>query len=149
MASTYTQILYHIVFSVKDRRPAIVGERRKDLYAYIWGIHKQLNCHMYRIGGVEDHVHILVSLHPMIALSRLVREVKTGSTGWIRREGVFDRWPGWQDGYAAITASISERDAIVQYIKGQVEHHRKVSFLDEYRKILTDAGIRFDERYLV
>ncbi len=149
MANTYTQILYHVVFSVKDRANGIKSERRDDLYAYIWGIHKKLDCHLYRIGGVENHVHILTSLHKSLPLTRYIEQVKTGATGWIRREAVFTNWPGWQDGYGAFTASWSDKDDIIDYIKNQEEHHRKVTFEEEYRALLTKAGIEFDERYLL
>ena len=148
MANTYTQILYHIVFSTKDRRPSITKERRDDLYAYMWGVQKKLKCHLYRIGGVDDHVHILTSLHPTLALSAYVEKMKTGATNWIRRENVYRNWPGWQDGYGGFTASWAERDGIIEYIKSQEKHHQMVSFLDEYRQMLTEAGIEFDDRFL-
>ena len=149
MANTYTQILYHVVFSTKDRRSAIGHERREDLYRYIWGIHKKLKCHLYRVGGVNDHVHILTSLHPTLALATYVEKVKTGATNWIRRENVFTHWPGWQDGYGAFTASWADKDEIIEYIKSQPEHHQHVSFVDEYRRLLEQAGVDFDEKYLV
>lgn len=148
MANTFTQILYHIVFSTKDRVPAIRRERREELYKYIWGIHKNLNCPLHRIGGVEDHVHLLITLHPQIALAEYVREIKTASTLWIRRDAVFADWAGWQDGYGAFTASADGRDALIEYIKTQDEHHRKLSFLDEFRTLLEKAGVRYDPKYL-
>jgi REP element-mobilizing transposase RayT len=149
MANTYTQILYHIVFSTKDRSRCILPDRRADLYAYMWGIVKELNCHLYRLGGIEDHVHILTHLHPRVALSSYVEKLKSGSTNWIRRENVFQQWPGWQNGYGGFTLSIKEKDAVIDYIKGQEEHHRTESFVDEYKRLLTEAGIAFDERYLL
>ncbi|MEA3209604.1 MAG: REP-associated tyrosine transposase [Chthoniobacter sp.] len=148
MANTYTQIFYHIVFSTKNRVRCINKERQDDLYGYIWGIHKNLNCHLYRIGGVEDHVHILTSIHPTVALADYIESVKTGSTSWIRREDVFRDWPGWQDGYAAFTASFAEKDALIEYIKRQEEHHQTVSFLEEYQAHLEQAGIAYDPKYL-
>lgn len=149
MANIYTQILYHVVFSVKDRANAIKPDRRDDLYAYIWGIHKKLDCHLYRIGGVENHVHILMSLHKSLPPTRYIEQVKIGSTGWIRRETVFAHWPGWQDGYGAFTASWRDKDDITEYIKSQEEHHRTVTFEEEYRALLMKAEIDFDERYLL
>ena len=149
MANTYTQILYHIVFSTKERRPSIREDRQEDLYRYVWGIHKNLKCHLYRIGGVADHVHILTSLHPTLPLATYIERVKTGATNWIRREQVFPRWPGWQDGYGAFTASWRDKDSIIEYIKSQPKHHRTVSFADEFRELLTCAGVEFDERYLL
>ena len=126
MANTYTQILYHVVFSTKERKRAINETREDDLYKYLWGIHKNLKCHLYRIGGVKDHIHILTSLHPTVALSKYIETTKTSSTDWIRREKVYGSWPGWQDGYGAFTVSWPERDDIIEYIKRQNEHHQDV-----------------------
>jgi putative transposase len=149
MANTYTQILYHVVFSTKNRAAAIQLDRREDMYAYIWGIHKRLKCTLYRIGGVEDHVHLLTSLPPTMTLSSYIEKIKTGSTNWIRRERVYPQWPGWQDGYGAFTIAWADRLAVIEYIKNQPEHHRQVTWQDEYRALLEKAGVTFDERYLV
>ncbi len=149
MANTYTQILFHVIFSTKDRRAAIREDFSKDLYTYIWGIHRNHKCHLYRIGGVEDHVHILTAIHPAMALSKYVELVKSGSSGWIRRENKIPAWPGWQDGYGALSVSWSDREAVVEYIKRQQEHHREVGFIDEYKRLLEDAGIEYNEKYLV
>ena len=149
MANTYTQILYHIVFSTKDRATCIAKSRRDDLYAYIWGIHKELKCHLYRIGGVEDHVHILTHIHPTIALSSYMEKLKSGATNWIRRERIFEQWPGWQDGFGAFTLSNKEKGTVVKYIMGQEEHHRTVAFIDEYKQLLTEAGIEYEEPRLL
>ncbi|HEY5894948.1 MAG TPA: IS200/IS605 family transposase [Chthoniobacterales bacterium] len=148
MPNTYTQIFYHIVFSTKNRARCIAKGQRDNLYRYVWGIHKNLKCHLYRIGGVEDHVHILTSVHPSVALASYVENVKTSSTGWIRRENVFSDWPGWQDGYGAFTASLDEKETLIEYIKAQEEHHRTVSFLDEYKGLLEQAAIAYDPKYL-
>jgi putative transposase len=148
MANTYTQIYYHIVFSTKNREPSLVKEQREKIYAYIWGIHKKLGCHLYRIGGVEDHVHLLTGLHPTLSLSKYVESIKTGSTNWIRREKVIAAWPGWQDGYGAFTAAHDDKDDIIEYIKDQEEHHKSTSFLDEYKTLLERAVVVFDPKYL-
>ena len=148
MANTYTQIVYHVVFSTKGRDPAILPARRDDLYAYLWGVHKKLHCHLYRIGGVEDHVHLLFSLPPTLALASYIEKIKTASTNWIRREKVYSRWPGWQDGYGAFTVSWSDRDEVIEYIKSQPEHHKQITWLEEYRQMLEKAGVAYDERYL-
>jgi putative transposase len=149
MANTYTQIVYHVVFSTKNRLPALQASRREDLYAYIWGIHKRLKCTLFRIGGVEDHVHLLTSLHPTLSLANYIEKVKTGSTNWIRRERVYPAWPGWQDGYGAFTVSWVERDAVIEYIKNQEAHHRQVTWAEEYRSMLGRHGVAFEERYLL
>ncbi len=148
MPNTYTQILYHITFSTKERRPEIVESSREQLFKYVWGIHKNLNCHLYRVNAVEDHIHILTHLRPSLALADYIRELKTGTTKWIRDQNVFSNWYGWQDGYGAFTLSFKERDSVIEYIKAQQEHHRSETFLDEFKRLLTDAGIEFDSKYL-
>ena len=122
--STYTQILYHIVFATKNRDPVLMPERREELFRYIWGITKNLNCTLYRINGVEDHLHILVSLHPTVCLSDFVKTVKVASSTWIKEQNLFPQFTHWQDGYGAFTHSLKEKDALVNYIKNQQEHHR-------------------------
>ena len=149
MANTYTQIFIHIVFTTKNREPVLAEARRDDLFRYIWGIHQKHHCHLHRINGVEDHLHILTSLHPTVSLADYMREIKTGSSLWIKREGVFPGFNGWQDGYGAFTVSLSEKAAVIEYIKQQQEHHRTVSFIEEYKALLEAAGVDYDKRYLV
>ena len=148
MANTFTQLDYHIVFSTKDRRPVLDSTRREELYRYIWGAHKNMGCKLHRIGGVEDHVHIFASLPTTLCIADFVKEVKTEATKWIKHEGVFPEFTSWQDGYGAFTVSQEHRDAVITYIKDQPDHHRGVSFVEEYKRLLTQAGISFDEQYL-
>ena len=146
--STYTQILYHIVFSTKEREASLTADRREDLFRYIWGIVKNKHSHLYRINGTGDHVHLLTSLHPTVCLADFVREIKTASSRWIRENRVFSGFTHWQDGYGAFTHSIHERDVQIDYIKNQSEHHRHKRFLEEYRELLIASGVDFDEKYL-
>ena len=148
MANTYTQIIFHVVFSTKCRMPCIHESRREELYRYIWGIHEKLNCHLYRIGGVADHIHLLTSMRSTTTLAKYVEEVKTGSTSWIRRFGIYPEWPGWQDGYGGFTLSFAEKDGVIEYIKAQPEHHRTISFTEELEILLKQAGVKYDPRYL-
>lgn len=147
--STFTQICYHVVFSTKDREPVLLADKREQLFRYTWGILKNKDCHLYRIGGVEDHVHILTGLHPTIALADLVKDLKTSTSKWIQENGVFPEFTHWQDGYGAFTVSYSDKDAVTEYIKNQPEHHKHVSFKDELREFLVKHGVKFDEKYLV
>jgi putative transposase len=147
--STYAQIYYHIVFSTKDRAPALAADRREELFRYIWGILQNKDCHLYRINGVEDHVHIFTSLHPALALSDLVKTVKTSASNWIKEKNIFPSFAHWQDGYGAFTVSHGDRDAVIEHIKNQEEHHRRMSFKDEFREMLIKYGVQFDEKYLV
>ena len=146
--STYTQIYYHIVFCTKDRVPALRPEKREDLFRYTWGILKNNDCHLYRIGGVEDHVHILTSLHPTVCLADLVKDIKISTSQWIKENGVFPTFTHWQDGYGAFTIARADKDAVTEYIENQPEHHKQVSFSDELRVLLVKFGVQFDEQYL-
>ena len=147
--STRTQICYHIVFSTKDRQPTLRADRREDLLRYIWGIIKNRHGHLYRINGVEDHLHILSNLHPTVCLADFVKDIKTGSARWIKDNSVFKGFSHWQEGYGAFTCSRRDIDDLIEYIKRQEEHHRRTSFVEEYRKLLQEAGIEFDERYML
>lgn len=147
--STYTQILYQIVFSTKERQPVLNPENRPQLFKYIYGTLKNKNCHLYRINGVEDHLHIITSLHPSIALSSLVKDIKTGSSLHIKENHLFPGFTNWQEGYGAFTYSIDSLDNLIEYVKNQVEHHKKVTFKDEFIAMLKEHKIVFDEKYLI
>jgi putative transposase len=147
--STYTQIYYHLIFATKNRERVLAAQRREDLFRYIWGVIQNHKSHLYRIGGVEDHVHILTNLHPTVPLADLIKDIKVASLQWIAEERVFPRFSHWQDGYAAFTASHAELPRLIEYIKGQTEHHRRFSFHEELKKLLIEAGVEFDERYLI
>jgi REP element-mobilizing transposase RayT len=146
--STYTQIYYHIVFSTKARARVLTEVKREALFRYTWGILKNDKSHLYRINGIEDHVHILASLHPTVCLADLVKDIKTGTSKWIKENSVFPEFTHWQDGYSAFTVSHSDRDSVIEYIKNQEEHHRRMPFRDELRQLLAKYGIEFDEKYL-
>jgi REP element-mobilizing transposase RayT len=145
--STYTQILYHVVFTTKDRLPALSDARRDDLFKYINGVIKNSHCRPIWTNGVRDHVHSLLSLHPTVALADLLKDIKVASSVWIKEHHVFPNFVAWQEGYGAFTHSLREQPELVAYVKGQEDHHRTVTFEKEYRKLLADAGIQIDERY--
>jgi REP element-mobilizing transposase RayT len=147
--STYTQILYQIVFSTKYREPSLKAENRKELFKYIWGILKNKKCHLYQIGGIEDHLHIVTHLHPSTALANLVKDMKLASSEYIKLQKLFPEFNGWQDGYSAFTYSIDAKDNLINYVKNQEEHHKKVNFIDEYKLLLAEHKIEFDEKYLL
>jgi putative transposase len=107
-----------------------------------------LKCHLYRIGGIDDHFHILTAIPSTMALAKYVQEIKASNSHWLKGQPVFPRFESWQDGYGAFTVSFGEKDGLIEYIKGQAEHHRRESYLDEYRHLLIRHGITFDERYL-
>ena len=147
MANSYTRLLYHIVFSTKYRKPFFPAEQQEAIWRYIAGIIVNKNGNAIEIGGTEDHIHILTSCSPTIALSDFIRDVKSNSSRWMhdeRRNSLFE----WQTGYAAFTVSHSQHEVVTSYIRTQAEHHRKWSFQAEYRLLLQRHEIAFDEKYL-
>ena len=146
--STYTQILYQIVFSTKNREKTLLESEREQLFTYIWGILKKKKCHLYRIGGVEDHLHIVTHIHPMVAPSMLIKDIKLASSKFIKNENIFPNFNGWQDGFGAFTYKYSAKDDLIEYVKNQVEHHKIINFKDEYITLLKENRIEFNERYL-
>jgi REP element-mobilizing transposase RayT len=147
--STYTQIFYQIIFSTKNRKKVLIEHNRELLFKYIWGILKNKKCHLYRINGVADHIHIFTHLHPTVPLASLIKDIKLASSNMIKQEKLFVNFTNWQQGYGAFTYSIHEKDKLINYIKNQVDHHKKETFIDEYKKILKDFNIDFDEKYLL
>jgi len=146
--STYTQILYQIVFSTKHRNPTLAKENRPMLFKYIWGILKNKKCHLYRINGVEDHLHIITHLHPTVALSSLIKDIKVAGSKYIKQEELFPNFSNWQDGYAAFTYSIEAKDTLIEYVKNQEEHHSTKSYVEELKELLEAHNVEFDPKYL-
>jgi REP element-mobilizing transposase RayT len=145
--SSYRQLLYHLVFRTKDSLPTIKQDNTDQLYAYITGIIKNKNSHLYRINGVENHLHILTDLHPSFALADFVREIKVSSSVWMKSSGYFPIFNGWADGYGSFTCSYMDMGKLIDYIKNQQEHHKKRTFEEEYRSLLLESGIKIDERF--
>jgi len=145
--SSYRQILYHIVFRTKNGRKTLVPEHSGELYAYMMGIIKNKNCFLYRINGMEDHIHILSDLHPSIALADYMRDIKAFSSLWLKQSGKFPEFEGWAHGYAALTYAWRDKDMIANYIKNQQVHHQKETFEDELRRVLREHGVEVDERF--
>lgn len=149
--STYTQLIYHIVFSTRNRERCLTKPGREELFNYLTGIFKNKNCHLYRINGVEDHIHIVTHINPTIALSSFVKDIKMSSTEFIKKEKLFPYFNGWQEGYGAFSYAFSQKDTVIEYVKNQEEHHRLSykSFKKEYMDLLNEHGIKFDEKYLL
>ena len=146
--STYTQIIYHIVFSTKDRQGTLDSEKHELLFRYIWGIIKNKRSVLHQINGMTDHLHILTEVHPSIALADFVKDIKLACSQWIRTEKVFPYFEGWQEGYGAFTHSLQEKPRLIEYIRTQKENHQRLSFKDEYIALLEKAGIEYDPKYL-
>jgi putative transposase len=147
--STYRQIYYQIVFGTKYRKPTIVQPHDEELYKYISGIIKNKKCNLYCINGVEDHIHIMSDLHPSVRLSDYVKDIKIASSSWMKESGKFSAFNGWQEGYGAFTYSIKEKDKIINDITNQKGHHQSESFVDEYKQLLIENEIVFDEKFLL
>jgi putative transposase len=147
--STYTQILYQIVFGSKDHDPFLNTENESLLFGYIAGILKNKSCHSYIVGGASNHVHIITHLHPNVALAALVKDIKLATHKMIlANEEKYMRFPGWQIGYSSFTYHISAKENLIRYVLNQREHHKIQSFKDELIGLLKDNSVEFDERYL-
>jgi REP element-mobilizing transposase RayT len=148
MGHSYTNLLYHIVFSTKDRRPLIPSDHEVHLYDYIGGTVRSLGGISLAVNGTEDHVHLLAKLRPDRALSDVLRKLKANASGWMHR--VFPRLEDftWQQGYGAFTVSQSNVRKVTEYIARQKQHHQKITFRDEFIEFLIANEIEFDERYI-
>jgi putative transposase len=148
MPDSYTNLLYHIVFSTKDRRPLITPEYETQLYDYIGGIVRSVGGISLALNGTEDHIHLLTKLRPDRAVSDVLRDLKANATGWMH-----DVFPSlknfsWQRGYGAFTVSQSNVEDVRNYISRQKEHHRKTSFREEFIQFLQINGIDYNERFV-
>ena len=149
MPQSLAKILVHTVFSTKDRRPFLRdGELRQEMHHYLGGILKNLDCQPIIVGGVEDHVHLLASLTRTCAAAEMVKEVKRGSSLWVKGREVGMRDFGWQNGYGIFSIGSSQIEDVRRYIAEQEQHHRKLTFQDEFRLLLKRYELAYDERYL-
>ena len=148
MGSTLSDLLYHVIFSTKHRVPIISTALSHELYSYMAGIVNGEGGKMLLVGGAEDHVHGLIKLKPSQTLSTVVQKLKGHSSKWLNKSKKIEGRFSWQSGYAAYSVSRSLFPAVCRYIENQAEHHRKLSFEDEYTKLLQKHGVEFDKRYL-
>ncbi len=146
MAHTYTDLLVHIIFSTKDRQPSLELELRRKAHAYIGGIVREMKGKAVAIGGINDHVHILAWMPPTVSTSDALRIIKANSSGWIRDNE--NKGFAWQSGYGAFSVSHSNLSAVAAYIEHQEEHHRKMTFKEEYLLFLKRHGVEYDDRYV-
>ncbi|MDR0368700.1 MAG: IS200/IS605 family transposase [Bacteroidales bacterium] len=146
---SYTCLLYHIVFRTKHSKPTIVETHEKELYAYIMGIINNKKSKLYRIGGTKNHIHLLLDIHPTFALSDFMKELKEYSSKWLSENPNFPDFDGWAVSFVGFTYNLNDKQTIIDYIKNQKEHHKTVSFEEEYRQFLIDNGIDPDKRYFL
>ena len=149
MANTYTSLHYHVVFSTKNRQPFLAEAIRERLFAYLGGMARENGMNALEIGGVADHVHLLLSIPASLAVSKALQLLKGGSSHWLKTTFPNMTEFAWQDGYAAFTISQSQLDDVQTYIRSQPEHHRTKTFVEEYKTFLARHRIEYDERFLL
>lgn len=148
MAHTLTQLSYHCVFSTKERYGFLSPDISDHLNRYMAGIASNHNMHLIRAGGIENHRHLLLQLHPSVSISIAMTTLKANSSRWIKQTYPEMEKFGWQSGYAAFSVSPSLIPKVVAYIDNQQQHHRQSSFEEEYLKLLEKHGIEFDSEYV-
>ncbi len=148
MGQSLVKNYIHIVFSTKHRAPLIDDAIENELHSYLGGICNKLECYAVRVGGYKDHIHILCMLSKKIALMKLVEEVKSHSSKWIKTKGEAYANFYWQDGYGAFSVNPANVGGVTEYIKNQRQHHAKIAFQKEYLALLKKYSMDYDERYL-
>ncbi len=149
MPQSLAAVYLHLVFSTRDRAPLLQDEALRDaLHEYLGGVSKTLECAPLRVGGVEDHVHLLARFGRTLTIADWVKEVKRVSSIWVHERGNAYRQFHWQNGYGVFSVSHSNRDRVIEYIDGQEQHHRRMTFQDELRGLFRKHEVEFDERYV-
>lgn len=148
MPNTYTQLYIHCVFAVKYRAALLDTAWDERLRLYITAIVQNHGHKMLAINNVADHLHLFVGLNPSQSISDMLAHIKRDSSEWINREKLTTSKFQWQDGYGAFSHSASQIDKVVRYVHNQQEHHKKVTFLDEYLKMLKNFNVQYDARYI-
>ncbi len=148
MPQSLSRVLIHSVFSTKNRAPLLRDpEFRDQFHAYLGGCTRTLDCHPIQIGGTEDHIHLLTTLSRTIAIADFIKEIKRNSTIWAKKKNTHKDF-AWQAGYGCFSVSESQVPVVTRYIETQEEHHRKITFQDEYRGLMRRHGEKWDERYV-
>ncbi len=148
MANTYHQIYLQTIFAVKFRKASIQPNWKSELFGVIGNLINESGSKTLIVNGVEDHVHCFLGLKPAISVSDLMQSVKAKSSKWVNENGLCNHRFEWQSGYGCFSYSHSHIDRVFRYVRNQEEHHKKVSFLDEYKKLLESFGLDYDERYI-
>ncbi len=145
---SYVSAYFHCVFSTKDRRPLITPELRARLWPFMGGIARQNDLKAVEIGGTEDHVHILLSVPASVPIAKAMQLIKGGASKWVHETFPELRVFRWQEEYGAFSVSVSQLDVVTRYIRGQAEHHRKLTFREEFLALLKRHRISYDPKYL-
>jgi len=149
MSQSLAQVYLHVVFSTKGRHPFLANANlRNELHHFLGGVCNRLECPVLRVGGIADHVHVLCKLCRILSVGELIKELKRESSQWLKtKDGAMTDFY-WQNGYGAFSVSPSHVDDLREYIDGQHDHHRRETFQDEFRRLLTKYGLEWDERYV-
>ena len=148
MSQSFVQIYVHIVFRTKNSVHFISEEIEEELYSYIGGILRNYSSISIQIGGMSEHVHLLCTLPKTMTLPKLIEEVKKSSSKWMKTKGSKYEKFFWQDGYGGFSVSSSKVETLKKYILNQKEHHKKMSFIEEYKQFLDEYGIEYDDKYI-
>ena len=146
---SYTQLIYHIVISTYKRERTLFEAHERELYNYMYGIARNRNVVVYRIGGMPDHVHLLVGLPSDLSVAKFVQELKSITSTWLQANSNFPAFNRWGKEYGAFTYSAKEKDVVINYIKRQKEHHRVTTFAEEYRRLIEEAGLEINDKYFL
>ena len=145
----YTKLIYHIVFRPHGNAPVIAEEHERELYMYIFGFCKNHQCALYRIGGMPDHIHMCVGIHPTIAVASFVHDLKIAAGNFMRsRRDLFPMFDKWESSYGAFTLAEADKNSVVEYINNQKEHHKRISTREELEALLKAFSVEYDERYV-
>ena len=142
---SYVQSLYHVVICTKYRAMTIDNANKTHLYKYIWGIINNSNCKLIKMNGIPNHIHMLIELHPTVAIADMVRDIKRASSHYAKQSELFPLFDGWSAEYAAFSSSYSMKEKIIKYIENQEIHHGKESFESEYKRLAVLHGMKYYE----
>ncbi len=144
----YCQIIYHLVFATKYRQHTVVKPGRYELFQFMRSFLINKGCYVHEINGVEDHLHIVIYLHPTQALASLIKDLKLAGTDFIKKSKLFPDFNGWQASYAAFTYSVGAKYNLIRYVKNQEAHHQHTTSLEELIKLLSEHEIAYEKQYL-
>ncbi len=145
---SHTLDIQHFVFCTKHRQKVIPMDRRRDLYRFLWKKAGEYNCHVYRINGMTEHVHMVVDLHPTISKSDFANRLKSTSSQWMKKCGLFPGFTSWGEGYFSESKDLSTLDTVVNYVRNQENHHVGKDFLEEIRQLYSNSGREWDDQDL-
>lgn len=149
MTHTYSKLIYHLIWSTKTRKPFIQNDFKKRIYAYIRKVIEDKEQQLFAINGMPDHIHLLVGLSIKTDIADFVRDIKVSSTKWMKSKEINVIDFAWQEGYSVFTVGYSTFNSVVGYINNQEEHHKAVTFEEEYIKFLESLGIKYDPRFVL